>query len=760
MKLYTSSFFENARSWTIALARRMDWYRGLRAGTALSTPLLLADLTGLTHLGWAALGGMEAIVSDAGGPYRIRLGRLSVVSLGGALAIFAGTLAGNDLRWALPVTLLFCFGWTYLSVVGQPFTSAGLLVQVIFICGIGEPETSVKEAALRAAFVLMGGVWATILSLFLWPLDPYRPARRAVSMVYRLLADFLKSIHQLQQRPGAISSTTWERENLTHKRRLRRQIEQAWEAVASVRAESQAETTQGRQLIILLESADLILQRAVALAEHAETSRLAFESAISVSSEATGLSNLHALNDIALWLSAFLIRRKVRRKAREPNSLDPVRTKIAEVLAATAIPAADPDRQFIADQESEIASNLETVFEISVSLRSESVRSAIEDASLPFSAEQFPSGIAEAADRNWNSFRDRLTSNWRKDSLSLRHAARVAIVCGFDVCLIERRHVGHGYWLMMTSLIVLQPHVSGTLRRGLQRIGGTVGGGILAALLAIVLHSQLVTGIVLFPLALLALALLPVNYAAFAFFLTPTFVLAFLRHTGDWQLAMLRIGNTIAGAAIAIAAMTVLFPSYERERIGSYFHASLKANRLYLEQLIRSWENTSDADPAINPTPRTIALARRATGLAHSEMEESLERVLAETFSRSAARKTSSEALMAFAAYLNRFSQSITGLVAITDHREWKRSAPVQASLAAVHSRLLWLEEQLDASLHPAEDEVTLPEWSSVYSPYLSPRAAISPEDATAQRQLTRLERQKEVIRRHLQAVRNQIARH
>ncbi len=33
-------------------------------------------------------------------------------------------------------------------------------------------------------------------------------------------------------------------------------------------------------------------------------------------------------------------------------------------------------------------------------------------------------------------------------------------------------HIDHGYWLLMTSLIVLQPHVSGTLRRGLERIGG------------------------------------------------------------------------------------------------------------------------------------------------------------------------------------------------------------------------------------------------------------------------------------------------
>jgi uncharacterized membrane protein YccC len=86
---------------------------------------------------------------------------------------------------------------------------------------------------------------------------------------------------------------------------------------------------------------------------------------------------------------------------------------------------------------------------------------------------------------------DQLTANFTRKSLLLRHSARVAVVCGLDVALILRFNIDHGYWLLMTSLIVLQPHVSGTMRRGMERIGGTVAGGILAALLAAALHSQL-----------------------------------------------------------------------------------------------------------------------------------------------------------------------------------------------------------------------------------------------------------------------------
>ncbi len=746
------------REKSLSLARRMDWFRGLRAATALSTPLLLADVTGLPHLGWTALGGMEAIVSDAGGPYRSRLARLSLLSLGGALAVFVGTLVGDDLRLALPVTLLFCFAWTYLSVLGQPFSSAGLLVQVIYICGLGDPEPSLREASLRVAFLLAGGCWATILSLLLWPLDPYRPARSAVSSCYESLAAFLETIQKMQRESQLtpLTADDWHRAGILHKGQIRRQLEKAWDAVANVRAESRSETTEGRHLIVLLESADFILERSVALAEHAEAAALPHvaDSPESAHCHDAGLdyASLSQLQDASLWLSALLQRRSVRRVAITNADVLRLRAELAKLPASLSncLAQHNPDASFLAQQVAEIASNLDTAIETAAALRLGApppppllrrssrfnLATAIPGPGSPGGASgNAPSDSTRPA-TGLQSAAEKLAANWRSSSLLFRHAARVALVCGFDVCLIEERHVGHGYWLMMTSLVVLQPHVSGTLRRGLQRIGGTVGGGILAALLAITLHSQLVTGIVLFPLALLSLAFLPVSYSAFAFFLTPTFVLAFLRHSGDWQLAFLRIGNTIAGAAIAIAAMTVLFPSYERERIARYLLASLQANRRYLEALTQSWK-TSASDM------RTVALARRACGLAHNDMEESLERVLAETW----ARKTSSETLLAFAAYLHRFSQSITGLASIPGRAAWKQSPEVQTRLAHIHQRLVWLE----ANLVPSSEAPSDP-WPPPHPGEGSEDGA--PEDVPSLRQLHRLERQTHVIHRHLLAMR------
>ena len=611
------------------LVRRMDWPRGLRAGAALCVPLLLADITKFDALGWTALGGFEAVISDSGGPYRSRLGRLAVLSVGGGIAVTLGTLVGGNLHWALPVTALFCFLWTYLAVLGQPFVSAGLLVQVIYICGIGAPNSDWHIAGLRGLLLLAGGLWTILFSLALWPFDPYRPARTAVSDCYSALASFLVGIIELHHRPK-VRPALWHRLATHHQNRIRKMIETGWQAVASVRAESLAETAQGSYMVVLLETADMLLARTVALAEHLEATSSQDNKTTCSQRSYDGLEDLRS-NEI--WV-ANLLRKRATTTRSESNKR---RTHLSQLplTLRQCLPEEDPSGRFLLAQVSESLSLIETAVESATAVR------LGESSSLPF-----VSGSAHIRARLdklreiWSL--DKLRTNFTTDSLMLRHAARVAIVCSIDIVIIRIMHVDHGYWLMMTSLIVLQPHVGGTMRRGLERVGGTVGGGILAALLAVLLHSPMATALTLFPLAVLCLAFLPINYAAFAFFLTPTFVLAYLPHPGDWQLALIRVGDTATGALISLAAMRILFPSYERDRIVQFLLASLDANRRYLITLAESWHHQQ-------PASRKLAQARRATGLAHNATEDSLDRALAESWTR---KGSGAEAALAVTTYL------------------------------------------------------------------------------------------------------------
>lgn len=702
---------------------RLDWPRGLRAGVALCVPLIAADVTGFAALGWAALGGFEAVISDAGGPYRSRMARLGVLSLGGGFACALGTLVGGDLRWALPVTAAFCFLWTYLSVLGQPFTSAGLLVQVIYICGVGEPSRNWREALLRGGMLLGGGLWAIALSLWLWPFAPFRPARNAVSECYQALGNFLESMIELHGREQA-RPALWHRLARHHQYRIRNQLEAGWLAVASVRAVTRAETVQSSYLVVLLETADMLLAQSVALAEHLEAGHGTDE----ISS--FELARWPSMQSAEKWV-ARVLRGQERITAAESLGR---RAELARL--ATARIGGQTHGDFVAAQLAECFSLLETAVECASAVRlgeSANILLAATGAHVWARLGKLREGLPLA----------RLRTNLRRDSLFLRHAARVALVCSVDVVLIHALHTDHGYWLMMTSLIVLQPYVSGTIRRGLERTGGTVAGGILAAALAITLHSTLTTAFVLFPLAVLCLAFLATNYAVYAFFLTPTFVLAYLPHPGDWQLALTRVANTALGAIIALLAMRFLFPSYERNRLGGYLLASLEANRRYLETLRASWQNQ-------DPATRRLAQARRATGLAHNATEESVERVFAESWRQAG---SGAEAALAVSAYLRRFAQSITTLTTLKEHGPWAQDGTVQLRLARLEAGLTQLETQLRCdSPEDVRENVAAGDRRATDAEESVQAAEASNE--LGERQLARLERQFAVLNRKLSVVR------
>lgn len=722
------------RARLLSILGQMDWFRGLRAAFALCTPLVIGHFARLDIAGWAALGGFEAILADTGGPYRKRLSSLATLSLGGALGLFLGSVAGRSVIWAVPVTVAFCFVWSYLSVVGPPFSTAGLLVQVIYICGIGAPAATWETSLTWAMAVFVGGVWAAVLSLFLWPLDAYRPARTAVAECYSELASFLGSVYDLAGRDSSTdrkpTPALWHRLAQHHQFRIRRAIEHGWQTLANVRAEHPTESARTHQFVVLLEHADLLVARTIALAEHFEQEAKAGAGGACFQ---RGLSTLSDLRSAEAWIASLLIRRRgltvahARAKWREMD-------RLPQYLAG-CIDSSDPDDRFLLAQVAESASVLESSIDSASLLRIG--KSPVDAAPDPSPSTPHPEHLHRLSQSRQRPNLDLLASNLTFSSLSLRHALRVAMVCGIDVLIILLFNINHGYWLLLTSLIVLQPHVSGTLRRGLERIGGTVGGGILAAVLAVVLHSQLAIAAVLFPLTLLSLALMPISYAAFAFFLTPAFVLAWLPYSGDWQLALTRVLNTLIGAIISIIAMMFLFPIYERDRAPAFLRASLGADRRYLQQLIESWQSGS-------PFASELASFRRGAGLAHNDTEESLARLLAEVWPR---RLPFAHFATAFVTYLRRLAQTVTTLTTLAGEADWKNSTQVQSRLDVVQQRLGWLESQLEETVSSGATP-----WPESGRSTLPPSA--SSEVHPGERLLERLERQTEVLRRQFHSLR------
>ncbi len=116
----------------------------------------------------------------------------------------------------------------------------------------------------------------------------------------------------------------------------------------------------------------------------------------------------------------------------------------------------------------------------------------------------------------------------------------------------------------------MQPFFATTWQRSLERVGGTLLGGGVAALLSALMTSRLHVVGLLPVLGALALAVRQVSYGVYIAVYTPTVILLVESiHPGEsqWRIAAARAGFTILGGMIAVAANTVLWPSWEPDRV-------------------------------------------------------------------------------------------------------------------------------------------------------------------------------------------------
>jgi uncharacterized membrane protein YccC len=162
-----------------------------------------------------------------------------------------------------------------------------------------------------------------------------------------------------------------------------------------------------------------------------------------------------------------------------------------------------------------------------------------------------------------------------------------------------------------------------------------------------------------FVFAAVCVALLPVNYAAFSVFLTPTFVLLAEASAGDWHLASTRVVNTLLGGALALVGSRLLWPSPETTRLPGYMASALRGNRDYLRRVVELFDDRSE------DAGRAIREARRGIGLATMNAEESFQRLLGE--SGRTGRALSS--VLTFLTYTRRLTASIAAL-AMARHTE------------------------------------------------------------------------------------------
>ncbi len=132
-----------------------------------------------------------------------------------------------------------------------------------------------------------------------------------------------------------------------------------------------------------------------------------------------------------------------------------------------------------------------------------------------------------------------------------RHAAVTALATGAVVYLVAMWQVPHGYWVALTLTVVLRPFDDQTMKKASERVLGTIGGGLLALVAALLLPLPGVLVLLVVCTVLSFAYAMASDYVREVFFLTPSVVLLGSAGANPALLASERTLATLAGALIA-----------------------------------------------------------------------------------------------------------------------------------------------------------------------------------------------------------------
>jgi uncharacterized membrane protein YccC len=638
---------------------------GLRAAAATFVPLAAANYFHLPALRWSLVAGFMVALVDKGGAYRTRAVAMAWLTGAGAFAVVAASVVPAAAAPTAAVMFVVAAMASVSRVYGPEASSAGTSATILCAIALDGAGASLEEALVRGALVVAGGAWAMTLSLVLWPVRVYRPARLAVARCFRDLADHAADIERHLDDPG---SESWQADVVKARGKIRDSVEAARSILAGTRRGARGESGRGARLLVLFHVADQIFARMGALGEVLEAAHT------------TGGSP-EVRDVVRKELEA--LRASLDETAMRIESEARVEPLAARVIHEDDLRASGPDYAHAATLLVEIAAFTDTAAEITATLHDDRAPRSVPG--LPTTLDLAPTG----------SRLDPLRDAFAPESVVWRHALRVAVVASIAVALTHLFTLPRGYWVTITAIAVLQPHMPETFLKATQRIAGTVAGAAVAAVVAATLHDPRGIMLLTLVLATVSVSVIQLNYALFSFFLTPTFVLLAELSAGDWTLAKWRVLNTLLGGALALVGARIFLPSRERDRFPRQMADALRA--------LRGLVVAAMSDGVVDE-------ARRASGVAFNNAEASFNRLLAE----SRGELAGVEPRMTLLLYARRISSALLALAA-TESPSRRVSLGVIARVAS--STLDTLAVALEAETRPAPTAAI--DWESIGEPSL-----------------------------------------
>ena len=195
-----------------------------------------------------------------------------------------------------------------------------------------------------------------------------------------------------------------------------------------------------------------------------------------------------------------------------------------------------------------------------------------------------------------------------------RHALRLSFALSITQLICLYAGEGFSYWALIAALLVMQPAGHLTLVRSVERVIGSIGGSLLAALCALVLPGKPALLLAAVFLSLAAIATRAVNYTMLVFFLTGLVVVIAEAVMPGGGIIWARVLDNLIGSGVALACVLLLWPQRRDTDRDTLLRRALLASCRYAALVLSGDQVPVETDRAQRDVGKALIAAEFARG--------------------------------------------------------------------------------------------------------------------------------------------------
>jgi uncharacterized membrane protein (TIGR01666 family) len=571
-----------------------------------------------------SIGAMCVGNTDNPGPiHHRRNGMIACVLIIFLVSLLTGLASGSAVLTGL-LLLLFCFLFSLMSIYGNRASSIGVNALLVMVLSLDRRQQG-WAILVNAAYVLAGGLWYTALSLMLYSFRPYKLVQQALGDCVQATAEYLRIKASFYAREVDYDKSY--RQLLESQVAIQEKQDLLRELIFKSRKIVKESTHTGRILMmIFLDSIDLFERMMTSQQDYRLLHRFFDDSQLMEECRKLILDLATELDGIGLAImsgkpsadrSALSSRIRQLRAAFEHYREQWNSTHPATAVPGAAEPGADYTEGFV-----DLSNILDSIQDINDRLHVLHVFTTY-DRKL---SRNFRS------DLNYEQFvahqdmdRKLILDNLTLDSNIFRHSLRVSLATIAGYIISRFLPFGHGYWILLTIIVILKPVYSLTKKRNFERLMGTLGGALVGLVLIYFIPGKTALFVLMILFMIGTYVFLRTNYLVSVILMTPYVLLLFhlLYPTNFHSVITDRVIDTLLGSGISFLASIFIIPSWEHERIIDYMIAALKTNIAYFR----------DVAGAFIGSPVTVQqykLSRRHAFVALANLSDAFTRMLSE----------------------------------------------------------------------------------------------------------------------------------